>query len=61
MKKECECWNNKFLLIIEKLYEWEVLNDWTLNCEADSDNITQIKCLECWKEYFEKDFISINY
>ena len=60
-KLTCECGNNKFLVITEKLYEGYVNEGGILVCEPEEQHIEIIKCSICGKEYKIEDFKEVAY
>jgi hypothetical protein len=61
MITKCNCNNNKFILITEKMYEGCIDESKTLICEPEEQHIEVIKCSKCGKEYKEEDFVGIDY
>jgi hypothetical protein len=57
----CKCGCDKFFLITEKLYEGCLNEKGTMECEPDSEYVTEIKCSGCGRHYQIKDFAQVDY
>lgn len=57
----CDCGNNKFFIITEKMYEGYLNEKGVLICEPDEQHINNIKCSTCGKEYTVHNFKEIEY
>ncbi len=58
---KCKCGNNKFLIFAEKMYEGCVDNKKTLVCEPEAEDIKEIKCSQCGRQYKLERFKEIDY
>lgn len=61
LKSKCDCGNNKFLVITEKIYEGYINEKGILACAPEEQHIDLIRCSICNKNYAIQNFREIDY
>jgi hypothetical protein len=60
LRSNCSCGGTVFIIISEKIYEGDIENS-ILKCVPDCEEIIEIKCKKCQKEYDTTSFEEIDW